>query len=116
MVPENIVAFGIDLSGQVPGVQTNARSARSIERNVKDFGVVKTRPPCKPLNQRWGPGEVVDCIKLIVGQDDSPFDGDGHCVAATEAEGRYAALEVAALQFVEQSDEDARARCADGMA
>ena len=92
MVSENIVTLGIDLTGQVPGVQTDARSACSIERKAKNFSVVKTRPPSKPLNQRLGPGEVVDCINSIFGQGDSPFDGDGNCVAAAEAEGRDAAL------------------------
>ena len=116
MVLENIVALGIDLAGHIPGVQTNARSACSIERNAEDFSVVKTRPPSKPLNQRLGPGEVVDCITLIFGQDDSPLYGDGYSVAATEAEGCYAALQIAALQFIEQRDQDARARCTDGMA
>src|SRR6266853_6558864 len=45
-----------------------------------------------------------------------PFDGEGHGVASAEAEGGDAALEVAALQFIEQRDEDARAARADGMA
>src|SRR6266436_642015 len=45
-----------------------------------------------------------------------PFDGEGHGVASAEAEGGDAALQVAALQFVEQRDEDARAARADGMA
>ncbi len=42
--------------------------------------------------------------------------GEGHGVAAAQAEGRDAAPEVAALQFVEQRDQNARAACADGMA
>src|SRR5271169_6260811 len=92
-------------------MQTNARSARSIERYAKDFSIVKTRPPPKPFNQRLGTREVVDCVNLIVGQDDLPFDGDGYCIAAAEAEGCDAALQIAALQFVEQGDEDARAGC-----
>src|SRR5689334_19903565 len=44
------------------------------------------------------------------------FDGEGYGVAAAEAEGGDAALEVAALQFVEQRHEDARAARADRMA
>jgi hypothetical protein len=92
MVSENIVTPGIDLTGQVPGVQTDARSTCSIERKTKDFSIVKTRPPPKPLNQRLGPGEVVDGINSIFEQGDSPFDGDGYSVAAAEAEGCYAAL------------------------
>ena len=39
----------------------------------------------------------------------APLDGEGHGVASAEAEGGDAALEIAALQFVEQGDEDARA-------
>jgi hypothetical protein len=92
MVSENMVTLGIDLTSQVPGVQTDARSASSMERKAKDFSVVKTRPPSKPLHQRLGPGEVVDCINSIFGQGDSPFDGDGYSVAAAEAEGCDAAL------------------------
>jgi len=92
MVSENIVTLGIDLTRQVPGVQTDARSACSIERKAKDFSVVKTRPPSKPLNQRLGPGEVVDCITLIFRQDESPFDGDGYSVAAAQTESGYAAF------------------------
>ena len=101
MLSENIVTLGIYLTGQVPGVQADARSACSIERKAKDFRVVKTRPPSKPLNQRLGPGEVVDCINSIFGQGDSPFDGNGYSIAAAEAEGCYAALQIATLQFVE---------------
>src|SRR6202158_725586 len=41
---------------------------------------------------------------------------EGYGVAAAEAEGGDAALEVAALQFVQQSHQDARAAGADGMA
>jgi hypothetical protein len=115
MVPVNIVALGIDLTGQVPGVQTDARSTSSIERKAKDFSVVKTRPPSKPLNQRLGPGEVVDGINSIFGQDESPFDGDRYSVAAAEAEGCDAALQIAALQFVQQCDQDAGAGCTDGV-
>jgi hypothetical protein len=37
------------------------------------------------------------------------LDGESDSVAATEAEGGDAALQVAALQFVEQRDEDAGA-------
>src|SRR6266568_5794172 len=44
------------------------------------------------------------------------FDGEGDGVSAAEAEGGDAALEVAALQLIEQRDEDARAARADGMA
>src|SRR5260370_24205030 len=44
------------------------------------------------------------------------FDGEGDGVASTKAEGGDAALQVAALQFIEQCDEDARAAGADGMA
>ena len=44
------------------------------------------------------------------------FDGDGYSVAAAEAEGCDAALQIAALQFVQQCDQDAGAGCADGMA
>ena len=44
------------------------------------------------------------------------FDGEGDCVAAAETQGGDATLQVAALQFVKQRDEDARAGCADGMA
>src|SRR6266404_5728004 len=44
------------------------------------------------------------------------LDGEGHGVSAAEAEGGDAALQIAALQFVEESDEDARATRADGMA
>ena len=75
MIPKKVVTLGIDLTGQVPGVQTNARSARSIERNANDFSILKTRPPPKPLDQSLRAGEVVDCINLIIGQVHSPFDG-----------------------------------------
>ena len=92
MLSENIVTLGIYLTGQVPGVQADLRSACSIERKAKDFSVVKTRPPSKPRNQRLGPGEVVDCINSIFGQDESPFDRERDSVAAAEAEGCYAAL------------------------
>ena len=44
------------------------------------------------------------------------LDGEGYGVAAAEAESGDAALEVAALQFVEQGDENARAAGADGVA
>src|SRR6266704_351529 len=44
------------------------------------------------------------------------LDGEGDGVATAEAEGCDAALQVAALQFVEQGDEDARPTRADGMA
>src|SRR4029077_20646767 len=43
------------------------------------------------------------------------LDGKGHGVASAEAERGDAALEVAALQYVEQRDEDARSRCANGV-
>ncbi len=44
------------------------------------------------------------------------LDGEGYGVAAAEAEGGDTALQVAALQFVEQRDEHARTGGADGMA
>src|SRR5260370_130309 len=44
------------------------------------------------------------------------FDSQSYGVAAAEAEGGDSALEVAALQFVEQRNQDARAARADGMA
>src|SRR5271155_3760609 len=44
------------------------------------------------------------------------FDGKRDGIASAEAEGGDAALEIAALQFVEQRDQDAGAGCADGMA
>src|SRR5690349_16676721 len=44
------------------------------------------------------------------------LDGEGDGVAAAEAEGGDAALEVAALEFIKQADEDARSAGADGMA
>src|SRR5438094_3717377 len=53
--------------------------------------------------------------KLLVSLSEA-LDGKGYSVAAAEAEGGDAALEVAALQFVEQRDEDARAARADRMA
>src|SRR5713101_1240246 len=45
-----------------------------------------------------------------------PFNGEGDGVAAAEAQCGDAALQVAALQFIEQRDQDARAAGADGMA
>src|SRR5258707_3984149 len=44
------------------------------------------------------------------------LDGESDGVAAAEAESGDAAFQVAALEFVEQRDEDARAAGADGMA
>src|SRR5215472_11144901 len=44
------------------------------------------------------------------------LDGQGDGIAAAEAESGDAALEVAALEFIEQRKEDARAGSADGMA
>src|ERR1700740_620231 len=44
------------------------------------------------------------------------FDRECYGVAAAEAEGRDAALQIASLQFVQQCDQDARAGCTDGMA
>ena len=44
------------------------------------------------------------------------FDGERDGVAAAKAKRGDAALQVAALQFVKQRDEDARAGSADGMA
>src|SRR5258705_13143874 len=43
------------------------------------------------------------------------FHGEGHSVSAAEAEGGYPSLEVAALQFIKQGHQDARAARADGM-
>src|ERR1700756_3937971 len=54
------------------------------------------------------------CGQIIVCS--AAFDGQSHSVAAAEAEGRDAALEVAALQFIKQCDQDARAARTDGMA
>src|SRR5882724_10399085 len=36
------------------------------------------------------------------------FDGEGYSVSAAEAKGGDAALQISALQFIQQSDEDAR--------
>src|ERR1700756_3147115 len=45
------------------------------------------------------------CGQIIVSS--AAFDGQGHGVAAAEAESGDAALEIAALQFVEQRHQDA---------
>src|SRR6267143_3752464 len=45
-----------------------------------------------------------------------PFQCKSNGISATEAEGGDAALEIAALQFIQERDEDARAAGADGMA
>jgi hypothetical protein len=98
----DIVSLGINVTGYFPSLHANAPSSRAIQRDAKDFSVVKTRPAPKPLNERLRPGEVVDCSELIFGQDGSPFDGDGDSVAAAEAEGGDATLQIAALQFIEE--------------
>src|SRR5712692_380234 len=49
-------------------------------------------------------------------KDSITLDGEGHGVSAAEAERGDAALQIAALQFVEQCDKDSCAACADRMA
>src|SRR5438105_3972369 len=72
-----------------------------------------------PNKKRFAPPLVLRRIpagRQAGSRSSETLDGEGDGVSAAEAEGSDAALEVAALQFVEQRDEDARAACADGMA
>src|SRR6267143_1020397 len=70
----------------------------------------------KTANGNASPARAHLFSRTHISEDLAPLDSEGHGVASAEAEGGDAALEIAALQFVEQGDEDARAAGADGMA
>src|SRR5438309_1928578 len=65
-----------------------------------------------PNKKRFAPPLVLRRVpagRQAGSRSSETLDGEGDGVSAAEAEGSDAALEVAALQFVEQRDEDARA-------
>src|SRR6202020_1982830 len=98
-----------------PKLNSDARTSAPVERDAQNLTVAKARPPSEPLNQRLGSSDFVNCVRHFA-QDKLPLDGERHGVAAAEAQRRYSALQVAALQFVEQRYQYARARRANGMA
>ena len=55
-------------------------------------------------------------VGLTIFENLVPFDGEGDGVSSAKAEGRDAELEFAALQFIEERDEDARSARTDRMA
>src|SRR5882757_3576871 len=63
----------------------------------------------KTANGNASPARAHLFSRTYISEDLAPLDGEGHGVASAEAEGGDAALEIAALQFTEQGDEDARA-------
>src|SRR2546425_11844396 len=74
------------MSGSSPGLQKSQKAGRSMLRPYKEMTLLPA------------------------------FHCQGYSVAAAEAESGNPALEIAASELVEQSDENARAGSADGMA
>src|ERR1700740_863103 len=110
MPSQNVVALAVHFVRDFPRMDSNRRAPAAIERDTEDFCVMKIGPVAKPVEERVCPLDLRGPLRASSAHYFlRAFDGEGDGVTAAEAESGDAALEVAALQFVEQRHQYSRA-------